>query len=939
MKLKKLVTMALSLAFCLQMLPTASLAADTSKSISGTGVKVTYDEAARQITLHRVDGGISTQMSKPAEQGYPIVNGQPVKDFTDSSCVVESNITGVLGSGERMTITSQSPSTGLTRTYVMETSTAVDGAVYTATSYQAGASNVTATWFVDNTFELHNPADRIWSYNGGGEGPMHYYDTLQKISLTDSAKFSRENIQDATAASIPVADIYGADGGITVGDASATRREVHTPVMETANSASASIKWPGKTIAAGTTAAVGQSFINVHKGDYYLGLRGYQNSMEHLGVVMPKTVADRSYQLRWDAWGWSFEWTVDLIINKLDELKAAGVKQIALDDGWYDNCGDWGLNRSKFPNGEADMIRLTTAIHDRGMTALLWWRPCDGATSSKLYREHPEYFVKDANGNPARLLGCGGKPVSSLGYALCPTSPGAIASQVAFIDKAINDWNFDGFKGDYVWSMPKCYDASHNHPYPEESTEKQSEIYRAAREAMVADDPDAFNLLCNCGAPLDYYSLQYMTQVITADPTSLDQTRTRAKAYKALMGDYFPVSTDHNSIWYEAAVGTGSVMIEKSAAGAPGFSQAEYERWLKIADDVQLHKGRFVGDLYVYGFDAYETYVVEKDGVMHYAFYRDGARYTPSGYPPIELKGLDPDKMYRIVDYANDRVVATNLMGNHAVFNNQFSSSLLVKAVEIAVPDDPGIIDPDWGLTLVDDRDTSLVYSGTWHDDSNPAFHDGTARYTNTANSSVEFRFAGTKIRWYGQKDTNFGTAEVYLDGVLKTTVNANGSMAAGVMLFEATDLAPAWHTIKIVNKTGVIDIDKFAYLSATPEVVYEKVDAFSDQITYSGVWLDEHDEAYYQGNARSTTEIGAAAEFTFTGTAICWYGRTAADTYGIASVYIDGEFVENAYTYGEPGSGKLIFDYTGLSDGAHTIRIVNTTTHFIDIDYLAFGS
>ena len=43
---------------------------------------------------------------------------------------------------------------------------------------------------------------------------MHYYDTLQKIDLTDSGKFSRENKQDDTAASIPVSDIYIADGGL-----------------------------------------------------------------------------------------------------------------------------------------------------------------------------------------------------------------------------------------------------------------------------------------------------------------------------------------------------------------------------------------------------------------------------------------------------------------------------------------------------------------------------------------------------------------------------------------------------------------------------------------------------------------------------------------------------------------------------------------------------
>ena len=71
----------------------------------------------------------------------------------------------------------------------------------------------------------------------------------------------------------------------------------------------------------------------------------------------------------------------------------------------------------------------------------------------------------------------------------------------------------------------------------------------------------------------------------------------------------------------------GSVLIEKRDLS--GTAKEEYEKWLGIADTVQLQKGRFIGDLYSYGFDPYETYVVEKDGVMYYAFYKDGSKYSP----------------------------------------------------------------------------------------------------------------------------------------------------------------------------------------------------------------------------------------------------------------------------------------------------------------------
>ena len=947
MRGKKFISLTLSTMLCLQLLPTASFAAapatDTGNAgliaegdyaIAGNGVRVTYDADGQTITLYRTEGSGLIQMSKPSPLGGPVVGGQEVQDFSHISCDVEQSTSGVMGSGQRMTITSQSMSTGLIRTYVLETSDIEEGVVYTATSYEAGASDVEVSWFIGSVYELYGAEDRIWSYNGGGEGPMHYYDTLQKIDLTDSGKFSRENKQDDTAASIPVSDIYIADGGITVGDASATRREVHTPVQETSDSAQVSIGWPGKVIAAGSVIEIGESFAVVHPGDYYNGLRGYKNAMDHLGVIMPAPgdIPDSSYDLRWESWGWGFNWTIDLIIGKLDELQAAGVKQITLDDGWYTNAGDWALNPEKFPNGASDALRLTDAIHEHGMTALLWWRPCDGGIDSILYQQHPEYFVMDADGRPARLPTPGGGTNPSLGYALCPMADGAIASQVDFVNRAMNDWGFDGFKGDYVWSMPECYNPAHNHASPEESTEKQSEIYRVSYEAMVANDPNVFNLLCNCGTPQDYYSLPYMTQIATADPTSVDQTRRRVKAYKALMGDYFPVTADHNNIWYPSAVGTGSVLIEKRDLS--GTAKEEYEKWLGIADTVQLQKGRFIGDLYSYGFDPYETYVEEKDGVMYYAFYKDGSKYSPTGYPDIELKGLDPNKMYRIVDYVNDRVVATNLMGDNAVFNTRFSDYLLVKAVEISEPD-PEPVDPDYGFTSVDDRDEALIYTGTWHDDNNASFSEGTARYTNSTDASVVFSFTGTSIRWYGQRDTNFGTAEVYLDDELKTTVDANGAAEAGVCLFEALDLPAAEHTIKIVCKSGVIDIDRFAYEAATLEPIYEKVDALSDRITYVGNWEEYHNSEFYMGNAMRTDEAGAYAELTFRGTAVRLYAEMSFN-FGTADVYLDGELVENIILYGQEATGQLMFERTGLEEGEHTIRLVQNAWN-INLDYISY--
>lgn len=119
---------------------------------------------------------------------------------------------------------------------------------------------------------------------------------------------------------------------------------------------------------------------------------------------------------------------------------------------------------------------------------------------------------------------------------------------------------------------------------------------------------------------------------------------------------------------------------------------------------------------------------------------------------------------------------------------------------------------PELTYHIVDDRDASLVYSGTWHDDSASTFLDGTARYTSDTNASVSFTFTGTAIQWYGQNDTNFGTAKVYIDGILAETVNVNGTMTSQKLLFSRTGLSVGEHTILVVRASETIDVDYFAY-------------------------------------------------------------------------------------------------------------------------------
>ena len=79
----------------------------------------------------------------------------------------------------------------------------------------------------------------------------------------------------------------------------------------------------------------------------------------------------------------------------------AGMKEFVIDDGWQDNLGDWGINKEKFPNGLKPLIDYIKSL---GMKPGLWVSIGTAAPNSKVYQQHPEWFVADANGKPTSLV-------------------------------------------------------------------------------------------------------------------------------------------------------------------------------------------------------------------------------------------------------------------------------------------------------------------------------------------------------------------------------------------------------------------------------------------------------------------------------------------------------------------------------------------------------
>jgi alpha-galactosidase len=89
-----------------------------------------------------------------------------------------------------------------------------------------------------------------------------------------------------------------------------------------------------------------------------------------------------------------------LIIELADAAAAAGMKEFVIDDGWQDSYGDWGIDRTKFPRG---LKPVFDHIKSLGMKPGLWVSVGSASAHSKVFQQHPEWFVRDQAGNFANL--------------------------------------------------------------------------------------------------------------------------------------------------------------------------------------------------------------------------------------------------------------------------------------------------------------------------------------------------------------------------------------------------------------------------------------------------------------------------------------------------------------------------------------------------------
>ncbi len=538
------------------------------------------------------------------------------------------------------------------------------------------------------------------------------------------AKFSQENPFGTPVSTkddlgyvgggIPVVAFWDANIGEAIGHIETLPLAVALPVKTTAQATvNASVRVPVHSdLKPGETISTPRTFLAVYSGDFYKPLSLWSDVIDKEGLKKPLN-NEENYAVSWCGWGYEFGVTPKQMVDTIPKLKELGIHWATLDDGWFNNYGDW---QPRSPAFAGDAIeQMVKTFHDQGLKVQLWWLPLaveDGHFAyggrkyviSEVVKQHPEWLILDAHGQPARMA----RNLATL----CPALPEVQAYYKQLTERFVRDWGFDGHKLDNIYATPLCYNPKHHHKSPYESVYAMGEVYRTIFETTRAIKPDSITQSCPCGTPPSLAWLRFMDQAVTADPVGSIQVRRRVKMYKALLGANAAVYGDHveltrvNNIFtdkeedvgkdFASTLGTGGVLGTKFTWPdyGPKFKNvyldpekdAYWKKWIDLYNEKMLSKGTFL-DLYVYGYDKPEAYAIEKGGSIYYAFYapvvqpeekRTATHTIASWDGELELRGLS-GKTYRITDYVNHKDLGT-VTGPTGKLNTRFSDYLLLQA-------------------------------------------------------------------------------------------------------------------------------------------------------------------------------------------------------------------------------------------------------------------
>lgn len=656
-------------------------AAPTGVRLTDGTLTIEYDQAMRASLAHR--GTEITARGQP--EALFLTGAAPIGGFLLLDHA-EQRVSGLHGAGRRHTLRA----TAGGRIEQIVSVTFLDAhpglALYEVSYRNTGRAPLAVAGWRVATHDLLSHADGAWTFAGASYPDRR--DWVQKVG----PGFEQHNFMGMNASDYgggtPVAVVWRRDVGLAVGHLETSPRQVSLPVAAQPRGTRIGLSGDQPALLApGATLAMPAAFLMAHTGDHFRPLDAYRRLMAERGIAAP-AIPEASYAPIWCAWGYERNFTLDQVYGTLPKAKALGLEWAVLDDGWQTAEGDWKLNPAKFPGGDKDMRAFTDRIKTYGMRPRLWLAPLAVDPGTDLLRDHADMLLLDRDGSAQNVSFWNA-------FTLCPAYQPTVDYFRALVRRIMVDWGYDGLKldGQHLNGVAPCYNPAHRHARPEESSEKLQDFWKAIHDEATAANPQAVVEMCPCGDSFAFHNLPATNNTPASDPLSSWQIRLKGKTFKALMGPSAPYAGDHVELSdggddFASTYGIGAIPstkftwpkdtsrpMEKLPPG--GFvltpaKEALWGKWVALYREHMLPKGRYLGGLYDIGFDKPEAHAIEKDGVLHYAFYAD--RWSG----PIALRGLG-DGDYTLVDGFSGKPLGT-ASRSRSTIQAAFDRFLLVRA-------------------------------------------------------------------------------------------------------------------------------------------------------------------------------------------------------------------------------------------------------------------
>ncbi len=183
--------------------------------------------------------------------------------------------------------------------------------------------------------------------------------------------------------------------------------------------------------------------------------------------------------------------TAQNVLENLDVIakKIPGLTYVQIDDGYQPAMGDWLETGAAFGG---DVRKVLDVIRQRGFQPAIWVAPFVAEEHSHVFQQHPDWFVKDADGSPLRSdkVTFGGWRHGPW-YVLDGTHPDVHAHFEHVFSTMRREWGCTYFKLD-----ANFWGAIHGGRF-HDPTATRIEAYRRGMQAILRGAGDSFVLGCN----------------------------------------------------------------------------------------------------------------------------------------------------------------------------------------------------------------------------------------------------------------------------------------------------------------------------------------------------------------------------------------------------------------------------------------------------------